>query len=485
MKRTTSSPARIAEACLVAAILALALTINSYAQTGIWTTRAPIPIPVVSAAAGIVNGKLYIAGGWDCSNPDYRSAFDYEPTLDAWRPLAPMPAMRLDAAGAVVDGILYVIGGEHEGLPLSTVHSYDPVTDTWSTKAPMPTPRSHLVAGVMGGVVYVTGGSGGGADLSQLEAYDPKTDTWTEKAPMPTARSDAAAGVIDGVLYVVGGTFSGPGSGPLRVVEAYDPKTNSWSSKAPIPGYADSVGAAVLAGKLYVTNGGGVPGTAVPPVMVYDPTADSWGTEPSMPTGRNLPAAGVVDDTLYVVGGQGYNNANPPQRTCFAVNEALTPFLMVSIDIKPGDATNTINLRSNGVVPVAILGSATFDPMTVDPTTVTLAAAHVTIRGRGLPAAAGVPMTGVSDVNGDGYPDLLLYFRTQDLTALEPAHAVEATLRRQRGGINPPLQEAVLYGTTYSGQRIRGSDTVRIVPAVQFSPRSSPRGRTAVAGPRT
>ena len=141
----------------------------------------------------------------------------------------------------------------------------------------------------------------------------------------------------------------------------------------------------------------------------------------------------------------GFNLNLPAQ--WLSTNEAFTPFLMVSIDIKPGDRTNTINLKSHGVVPVAILGSATFDPMTVDPTSVTFAGAHVASRGRG------VPMSNQSDVNNDGYPDLILFFRTQDLTVLQSAVGT------------PPLQEAVLYGATYSGQRIRGSDIVRIVPA--------------------
>jgi hypothetical protein len=119
----------------------------------------------------------------------------------------------------------------------------------------------------------------------------------------------------------------------------------------------------------------------------------------------------------------------------------------IAIDIKPGDAANTINLKSGGVVSAAILGSATFDPLTVDPETVTLAGARVATRGRG------VPMTSARDVNRDGYPDLLLFFRARDLQ------------------LTPASTEAVLYGETFSGQRIRGADSVRIVPpAVSAKP---------------
>jgi N-acetylneuraminic acid mutarotase len=31
--------------------------------TNTWTTNAPIPLPVIGAATGVINGKLYVAGG--------------------------------------------------------------------------------------------------------------------------------------------------------------------------------------------------------------------------------------------------------------------------------------------------------------------------------------------------------------------------------------------------------------------------------------
>jgi hypothetical protein len=77
----------------------------------------------------------------------------------------------------------------------------------------------------------------------------------------------------------------------------------------------------------------------------------------------------------------------------------------------------------------------------VDPATVTLAGAPVATRGNGVPM---IPHGG-TDVNGDGYLDLLLHFRTQDLQLTRAS------------------TEAVLYGQTFSGQRIRGADAVRIV----------------------
>jgi N-acetylneuraminic acid mutarotase len=461
---------RIRCAVLAGALMsALFAAAPLFSQAGVWTTKAPMPVELSQAAPGVVGGKLYVAGGWDCSSGPYKGSFRYDPGTDKWEARGQMPSPQVGAASAVVNGILYVIGGYDAGLPLSVVAAYDPKTDAWSARAPMPTARFGSVAGVIDGIIYVAGGLGGPGvqDLTTLEAYDQRSDTWKVKAPMPTARYYAAGGVINGILYVAGGNVGGPGEVFPRVLEAYDPKTNTWSAKTPMPEWMASVGSAVLAGKLYVTNGAVQFGTPLP-LQVYDPSTDSWSVDPPMPTGRNWPAASVAQDVLYVVGGQSYVNG---KQACLAVNEAFSPFEMVSIDIKPGDASNTINLGSRGVVPVAILGSATFDPMTVDPATVVLTAAtdngsgapggaHVAIRGRGA------LMTGQSDVNGDGYPDLVLYFRTQDLTTLQQAVAAMSSSPETPGGQRPPLQiEAVLYGTTYSGQRIRGSDTVRIVPA--------------------
>lgn len=79
--------------------------------------------------------------------------------------------------------------------------------------------------------------------------------------------------------------------------------------------------------------------------------------------------------------------------------------LVVAIDIKPGSATNPINLDAPGKVPVAILSTATFDAATVNRTSLTF--------GRnGLEAA--VLSTTLSDVNGDKRKDLVCQFNVLD-----------------------------------------------------------------------
>jgi hypothetical protein len=79
------------------------------------------------------------------------------------------------------------------------------------------------------------------------------------------------------------------------------------------------------------------------------------------------------------------------------IGYATAPIGNVYIDIKPGSYPNSVNLGSQGVIPVGILSSVDFDATQVDPDTVALAGAGVAIRGKGNGLLAHE-----EDVNGDG-----------------------------------------------------------------------------------
>lgn len=114
--------------------------------------------------------------------------------------------------------------------------------------------------------------------------------------------------------------------------------------------------------------------------------------------------------------------------------------LDVVIDIKPGSFPNSINLGSNGNVPVAIMSTVSFDARTIDPASVVLAGASVLLRGKGNYQYI------LEDLNGDGLDDMIVHI---DTTALQ---------------LSLGDTEALLEAQTYQGVRIRGSDTIRIVP---------------------
>ncbi|HEV2351881.1 MAG TPA: kelch repeat-containing protein [Terriglobia bacterium] len=416
---------------------------RALAQGGLWTTKAPLPSPVAAAASGVINGKLYLAGGFNLASGCLASTLVYDPATNTWEARAPMPAARDEAVGAVVDGVLYVIGGSNDqGSTLRTVEAYDPNTNTWSEKAPMPTPRSAAAEGVVGGVIYVAGGWGYlGPNLKTLEAYDPKTNTWTTEAPVPTGRFGAASAVIGGILYLAGGMQAGTGGTSLRTVEAYNPRTNSWSTRTQAPyqfGWSAVTG--VIAGKFYVAGGYDLTQngsfTIRNNLSAYDPGSDSWLLEPSMPTGRLSAGGGGVGDVLYVVGGEacvGFGFCSSP---IVAANEAFSPYLPVGIRVNPA----TINLRSNAKIKVAILSTSMFDATSVIPDSVKLSGALAETERNGT------PIFSFDDVNDDGILDMVLTFRARDLQ------------------LTKADKQVVLKGQTFAGQLIKGVATVRIVP---------------------
>jgi len=107
----------------------------------------------------------------------------------------------------------------------------------------------------------------------------------------------------------------------------------------------------------------------------------------------------------------------------------------VTIDIKPGSDPNPVNPRSNGVIPVAVMGSTDFDAMQVDFSTVTFGPDGAT------PAHDGH----VEDVNDDGFMDAVFHFRTQET------------------GIICGDTEATLNGETFDETRFTGTDTIKTV----------------------
>jgi hypothetical protein len=111
----------------------------------------------------------------------------------------------------------------------------------------------------------------------------------------------------------------------------------------------------------------------------------------------------------------------------------------IDIDIKPGGNPNNINLKSRGVVPVAVLttdGTDGFNAVDVNPDTVEFAGTKP-IRWK------------ICDVDDDGDNDMLFHFDTQELF---------------ENDLNEESTKATLTGKTKDEVEISGTDTVCIKP---------------------
>jgi hypothetical protein len=85
----------------------------------------------------------------------------------------------------------------------------------------------------------------------------------------------------------------------------------------------------------------------------------------------------------------------------------------VSIDIKPGNYPNKINLSSKGLVPVAVLTTQDFDASHFMPEMAHLSDANIAMTQ--MCAGALAVRWKLDDVNHDGRLDMVFFFSTQDM----------------------------------------------------------------------
>lgn len=131
---------------------------------------------------------------------------------------------------------------------------------------------------------------------------------------------------------------------------------------------------------------------------------------------------------------------HPEDRGCeSAEGAAELPRNDVQIDVWPRNLHNQVAAFSRGVIPVALLGSPSFDVERVDVESLAFGPGAAPLAHRSCPHR--------DDVNGDGLQDLVSHHRAQET------------------GIAPGDREACLAGVLDDGTPFEGCDAARALPA--------------------
>ena len=203
--------------------------------TDTWTKKRDIPTLRHAFATTVIDGKIYLIGG---SVHDQKLGRDvaidlveaYDPLTNRWEKRADMPTARGATDAVVVDGKIYVIGGYNwQWGPLvdkfvTSIEEYNPKTDQWRELPDMPMRKFMFASVAIDNEIYTIGGAHtpGGNRLTRFadaDVYNPTTNKWREVEPMTIPKATRAV-VVKGTIYTLGGLKGGGQFSPI--VEAFD-----------------------------------------------------------------------------------------------------------------------------------------------------------------------------------------------------------------------------------------------------------------------
>lgn len=245
----------------------------------------PVPEPRQETAAAVLNGTIYVIGGYDPAANDTSTVFTYHGP--DWNTGPPLPAALDHPAAAVVGSFLYVAGGFSRGHAIRSLYRLQ--GETWSQTAPLRRARGALALVAVGSRLYAIGGTNDAGDVAIPEVYDPTTDTWSDLPAMPMPRNHLAGFVYQGQACVAGGR-----SPNTARVDCFDPMAETWTSLPDLPEATSGAGAAVLGGEIIVAGGEG--SAVIDQLARY--RSGTWYSETML-----LPRHGIA---LVVLGGRAW-----------------------------------------------------------------------------------------------------------------------------------------------------------------------------------
>ena len=154
---------------------------------------------------------LYRVGGMTATNataaePEVlrssRSAARYDAAADRWDPLPDLPAGRSSHDAVVLDGVLYVVGGwelrgpDEDAVWADTLLALDLERGTEWRRIPSPFQRRALAAGAAAGRVYAFGGlTRQQGPVLAVDVFDTTTGEWSAGPGLPPAGSLQGFGI--------------------------------------------------------------------------------------------------------------------------------------------------------------------------------------------------------------------------------------------------------------------------------------------------
>lgn len=223
------------------------------AQADQWVEITPSNLPRSRPALAYVsdNNKFYLVGGETTGGDRNVPIEEYDPATSSWTNKSFLNVGVSNIGVAVVDGMIYIPGGWDGSVARTELQVYDPVNDVVSLETALPAGNFAHAVVAFGTNIHVMGSDSTGAAGTTHLIYDTITDTWSSGAATPFATNYPGATTDGTFIYLVGGTNT-----DLAFVEQYDPGLDSWSTFTSLNVGRGGVGAFYDGESLHAVGGG-------------------------------------------------------------------------------------------------------------------------------------------------------------------------------------------------------------------------------------
>ncbi|MDP8225168.1 MAG: kelch repeat-containing protein [Candidatus Lernaella stagnicola] len=170
---------------------------------GEWIEQYRLPAPTTWAATVVLDQELYVLGGFD-GQKTKDTVWVFNPVNATWRRAASLLEPRQRPLAGVVQGKIIVAGGSNS-LPLRTAEMYDPQSNTWTEISPPPRDLVGSADCTCNDRFYAIGGQQADRASNVVVEYDPATDAWTSISRLQAGRYYLEADLLDGRIVVAGG----------------------------------------------------------------------------------------------------------------------------------------------------------------------------------------------------------------------------------------------------------------------------------------
>ncbi|MBD1365555.1 DNRLRE domain-containing protein [Mucilaginibacter sp. ZT4R22] len=293
-----------------------------------WGTAKAQPLATHEIQGEVVQGKLYIFGGFDVNKrPQWtptKRAYVYNPVTDAWASIKSLPHEPTGSnfgggthVAVTTDGIdIYMAGGYTSNAAgtgqifgTKQVWKYNVTANSYSKMPDLP---QALAAGQLrylnGKIHYI-----GGADMSRSDTnihlvldLNNLAAGWATLAPLNNAVNHPGAAIFNGKIYIMGGSHhQNEESIPQRTLQVYDEQTNTWTNLADMPFAIDHILSSVVVygSRIIVLGGQTAHNTPGKQVFAYDPATNTWSVLAPMRAAKSAGVAAVLNGNIYYTGG--------------------------------------------------------------------------------------------------------------------------------------------------------------------------------------